>query len=102
MSVKTLNSRIICEPYKGERKIESQVKSGFSTIKQKNTIVALRVLADADINQFIKIKANSKVHISEEILYSKLSTQKPMESPVISGPFVMIDFGDVMFIEEAE
>jgi hypothetical protein len=100
MKNKTLNLKIMTEPYKGERKIESSVKSGFASVKQKSTIIALKVLSDAYIDEGRTIKAGSKVHINEEVLYAKFTTQRPYESAAVEGPFVFVDFNDVMFVTE--
>lgn len=99
MKNKTINGRIMAEPYKGQRKIESQVKSGFASVKQKSTVVALKVLADAHIGDQI-VTTGSFVHVLEEVLFHKLTTQKPFESKDVEGEFVFIDFNDVLFISE--
>lgn len=95
-----MNLKIMTEPYKGERKIESQVKSGFASVKQKTTIITLKVLADAYIDEGRTVKAGSRVHIKEEILYAKFTTQTPFESSSVGFPFIFVDFNDVMFVTE--
>ena len=69
----TVNNRLILEAYKGSGKLESKVKSGFATVKQKDTLVGLKVLADGYVNigkDTLKVTVGQKVFFSEEVLYA--------------------------------
>lgn len=96
----SVNGKIVCKPYGGTRKIEAQVKSGFASVKQKNTLVGLEVLVDAYINEDITIDAGSKVYISEELLFNYMSVNKPLESDAVKESFVLIDFGHIVLIKD--
>ena len=70
----TVNNKLMLEPYKGSKKIEGVVKSGFATIKQKSTLVGLKIMADARIplgrEQFIEVKKGQIAYYPEEILHA--------------------------------
>jgi hypothetical protein len=96
----SVNHKIICKPYKGDRKPEAVVKSGLATVKQKTAVHALEVLVDARINDQLTIKAGSFVNLHEEILFARQGTMKHLESPAIGEPFVFVEFGDVLFVSD--
>ena len=69
----TVNNKLMLEPYKGAKKIEGQ-GTGFSTIKQKSTLIGLKVLADGKVplgrEQFLEVKKGQTVYFAEEILFA--------------------------------
>jgi hypothetical protein len=70
----SVNNKLMLEPYTGSKKIESTVKSGFATIKQKSTLVGLKLVADGKIplgrEAFLEVKKGQTVYYSEEILHA--------------------------------
>lgn len=70
----TVNNKLMLEPYKGSKKIEGKVVSGFSTIKQKSTLIGLKLVADGKIplgrEAFLEVKAGQTVYYSEELLHA--------------------------------
>jgi hypothetical protein len=93
----SFNRKIVCEPYVSKGAIESEVKKGMTFIKQKSKIIGLKVLMDAQIDQNLIIPKGSFVYILEEILYNQTAYQKPLTSEVVETPFVVVDFGHVIF-----
>jgi hypothetical protein len=69
----SVNNKLVLEPYKGSKKIEAKVNSGFSTIKQKTTLVGLTLLADGKISigkEQMDVKKGQKVYFLEETLHA--------------------------------
>lgn len=69
----SVNNKLVLEPYKGSKKIEGVVKSGFATIKQKSTLVGLTLLADGKVaigKEQMDVKKGMKVYYLEEVLHA--------------------------------
>lgn len=69
----TVNNKLILEPYKSKGKIEAQVSSGFASIKQKSTLVGLKLLADGKVmigKDAMDVKKGQTVFFPEEILHA--------------------------------
>lgn len=96
----SFNRKIVCEPYVSKGAIQSEVKQGMSFIKQKSAVIGMKVLMDARIDDSIEIKAGSLVYILEETLHNQAAYQKPLSSTGVKEPFVLIDFGHVVFTGE--
>ena len=95
----SVNNMVICEPYISKRKIEATVNKGLATVKQKGSVVGLKVLADARFGETV-IKKGSKVFLNEDYLYNNQSNLKPMESDGIEGSFILLNVGSILFIQE--
>lgn len=68
-----VNNKLILEPYKGKNKIEAQVSSGFATVKQKSTLIGLKLLADGIVmvgKDTMSVNKGQTVFFPEEILYA--------------------------------
>jgi hypothetical protein len=68
----SINSKLILEPYKGKGKAEAEVKSGFASIKQKSTLVGLKLLADGRVTigkDMVDVKKGQVVFFPEEVLH---------------------------------
>lgn len=69
----TVNNKLILEPYKGKGKIEAQVNSGFASIKQKSTLIGLKLLADGKVSigkDMVDVKKGQTIFFPEEILHA--------------------------------
>ena len=69
----TINNKLILEPYKGKNKIEAQVTSGFATVKQKSTLIGLKLLADGKVaigKDMVDVKKGQTIFFPEEILHA--------------------------------
>jgi hypothetical protein len=69
-------------------------------VKQKTKVIGLKVVVDAQVDNELVIKRGSVVYIPEEVLYNQTSYQKPLTAERIKEPFVVIDFGHVIFVGE--
>jgi hypothetical protein len=95
--MRSFNRKIICEPYVSKGAIESEVKKGMAFVKQKSKVVGLTILMDAHIDEKTVLKKGSSVYILEETLHNQTNYQKPLTSEAVETPFVVVDFGHVVF-----
>ena len=68
-----VNNKLILEPYKGKGKVEAQVTSGFASIKQKSTLIGLKLLADGKLaigKDMVDVRKGQTVFFPEEILHA--------------------------------
>jgi hypothetical protein len=98
--MKSFNRRLVCEPYTSKGAATSEVKRGMAFIKQKSAVIGLKVLMDAQIDDTIIIKKGQSVYILEEVLHNQTAYQKPLTSDALKEPFVLVDFGHVIFTGE--
>jgi hypothetical protein len=69
----SVNNKLILEPYAGSKKIEGVIKSGFATIKQKSTLVGLKLKADGVVTigkDQMTVKKGQTVYYLEEVLHA--------------------------------
>lgn len=73
MRIVAYNDKLFCEAYDkkatGIEKVEKV--SGFSGVKQKNTIVPLKLVADAVLKDGTELKTGESILIDETVLYGK-------------------------------
>jgi len=99
----TLNGKLFCEPYTGGKALQSEVKSGFATVKQKANIVGLKLKADAIISlgpKTIVLKKGKIVFFNEETLFNYKNYHTPITHSSIEGEFVIADFAHIVSIDE--
>lgn len=100
----SVNNKLILEPYKGTKKIEANTSSGFATIKQKSTLIGLKLIEDAEVTDIhgknVKIKKNSIVFFEEEVLYSSPWAKKTYNCDNIETKFIIADYSQVITIME--
>ena len=102
---KSLNNRLILETYKTDGSIKSEVKNGFAFAQQKSSVVGLRVLVDASIQEGLynrTIPVGSKVYLLEEALHTQPWAKKILTSDATSEPFIIVNVSDVQFVVEKE
>jgi hypothetical protein len=69
----SVNNKLVLEAYKGKGKIETKITSGFATVKQKDTLVGLKLMADGKVTigkDMMDVKKGQTVFFSEEILHA--------------------------------
>ena len=102
--MKSVNNKLILEPYEGSHKIESNTSSGFATIKQKTTLIGLKVLEDAQFvlptKEIVNIEKKSTVFFEEEVLYSSAWAKKTYECDGIESRFIIADYSQVVMVDE--
>lgn len=99
--MKSINNMLICEPYQGTKGVKAKINNGVSIIQQKIGVLGLKVLMDAVISKDITVKAGSTVYIKEEVLYTYTDQyQKALDCKAVGQPFVLANYGHVLFIEE--
>lgn len=68
----SIRNKLFLEPYKGERKIEASVKSGFATVKQRSSLIGLKLVVPAQVivsgNVVETLSAGSVAYFEESVL----------------------------------
>lgn len=101
--MKTINNFVMTELYKGKRKIQTKVSSGFASVQQKSNLVRLKVLADAVLqygSETLHIEKDCVVILREEDLYTQKHLTKRYEMKDNHGEFMLIDLNYIIGIEE--
>lgn len=102
MKMTAVNGKLILEPYKGSGKIEGNVRSGYATIKQKDTLVGLTLLADGRViigKDMLEVKKGQKVYFSEEILHASPWSKKTYHLEGKEEQFILAEAIHVMAVE---
>ena len=96
----SINNKVLCKPFEGNKKAEANVRSGFATIKQRNNVVSLEVLADLknEKGETLVNKGNF-VNLNESLVITKY-TSLSLESKHVQGSFIVVDLNDVIYISE--
>jgi len=105
MITQSMNNKLLLEPYQGENKIKANINSGFATVKQKDTLIGLVLLVDANLqrgNSVYLIPKGSKIYFQEEILHAHSWSKKTYESEALGQRFIIADANFAVFIESVE
>lgn len=101
--MRSMNNRLVVEPYLSDRAIKlSQNGSGFAMIQQKVSLVGLKVLMDARLqyhSETVFVSAGSTVFVREELLHSQPWAKQLLESKAVEGKFMIVDISHVEFID---
>lgn len=96
--MKTENGYLMLKPYEGSRKLETEIKSGFATIKQKTSLVGLELLADAkSVNG--NYKKGQIMFFIEETLFTDKWSKKIFTCEGIEDGFVLGPISDVVLVK---
>jgi len=95
---RSLNNRLLVEAYK-KGELRSKVSNGFATIDQKSTLKGLRVLIEGRLTDGTIVRRDSIAYIREEVLHTQAWAQKPLECEFFKQPFLIVDAGNVEFID---
>lgn len=99
-------NKLLLTPYTGERKIEAEVKSGFASVKQRSTLIALTLVADAIVSygrENISLKKGDKVLFEEKMLATNKWSKHTYNSPDISEKdFIIADFPQAVAIKKMD
>jgi len=91
----TVNGKLMLEPYKGSGKIEASNKNaGYATIKQKDTLVGLKALADGRVNigkDTIDVKKGQTVYFPEDVLATFEWSKKTLHLEGTEQRFILAD-----------
>lgn len=95
-------NKLLVEPYKGSGKPEAEVKSGFATVKQRSSLVGLKLMADAIVSQgscTAEIKKGAVIYFKETDLSTMPWTKTRMTCDAIEGEFLIADYTSVVAIK---
>ncbi len=96
------NNKLILEPYKGDKKIEATVKSGFAGIKQKSNLIGLKALASGIINVgdgAHKVEEGQTVYFEEEQLFASQWSKKTFTCEGVKDKFIIAPGSHVVMIK---
>lgn len=92
--MRTIN-KIAIKPYTKERKLEAKVNSGFAVTKQKSTLVAVEVMAEAVLffgsEEPLTIPKGSKAYFKEEDLYANQWARHKYEAEDVEEEFALAE-----------
>lgn len=98
----TINNRFIVEAYSSDRALKSVERNGFAMVAQKVTIVGLKLLMDAVIQDSKEtsrlIPKGSLVYLKEEFLHTNPGVKRIFESDAIEGKFNIVEMSNVEFV----
>ena len=99
----SMRNRLFLEPYKGERKIEASVKSGFATVKQRSSLIGLKLVLPAQVivseNVVDIFPAGSIVYFEEAVLAGAAWSKHTFNAPELSDKeFIMADYSQAVAI----
>jgi hypothetical protein len=98
----TINNKFIVEAYNSDRALKSVERNGFATIAQKVTVVGLKLLMDAQIQETKELSRlvpkGSLVYIKEEFLHTNQGVKRIYESDAVEGKFNIIEMAYVEFV----
>lgn len=95
----SFNNKLIVEPYKNDKIVKSEVRSGLAFIGQKKHSVPLKLLLNAKLNDGTIILKGSTVYIKEELLFTQEWAKKVLESEATDGQYMLVDLINVEFIK---
>jgi len=95
-------NKLILEPYKAEA-LKSEIRHGIAMVGQKNRVIGLKLLVDADasINSVsVILKKGSTVYIREEVLHNSPWAKNTLKSSAVEGDFIIVDASHIEFVED--
>lgn len=98
----SVNNKLILEPYKSTGKAEAKASTGFATIKQKDTLVGLKLLADGKLTigkDMIEVKKGQTVFFSEEILHAADWAKKQFNLDGSADKFILAEASYAVAVE---
>lgn len=91
----SVNGKLMLEPYKSSGKLEASTKNaGYSTIKQKDTLVGLKAVADGRVNlgkDTLEVKKGQVVYFPEEVLFAFDWAKKTLHLDGSEERFILAD-----------
>lgn len=97
MQSRSFNNKLILEAYK-HTEVKSEVKSGWATPGQKNTLKGLKVLVNASLPDGTMALAGSIAYIKEESLHTMPWAKNKLKADTLSCEFIIVNINDVEFI----
>ena len=98
----TINNKFIVEAYNTDRALKSVERNGFAMVAQKVTVVGLKLLMDAHIQETKELSRTvpkgSLVYIKEEFLHTNPGIKRIYESDAVEGKFNIIEMTYVEFV----
>jgi hypothetical protein len=97
----SFNNKLILEAYK-HTEIKSEVRSGWATPGQKNSLKGLKVLIQATLSDGTLVPAGSTAFIKEEFLHNSPWAKAKLKSDTLSGEFIIVTMNEIEYIAPPE
>jgi len=94
----SFNNRLIVEAYKATGGLRSEIRNGFATVMQKNTLKGLQVLISARLSDGTYVPAGSTAYIKEELLVTQPWAKNILQSDTLKTQFIVVDLNHVEYI----
>jgi hypothetical protein len=98
--IRSYNDKLLCRPYekKGAGLERTQSLTGFSTVKQKNSLHPLEVVVDFMSKAGDFIPKGSLVYVLEEVLTTRSWSDKTYEIDGVEGKVIVMEFPNVIAV----
>jgi len=96
----SFNGKLILEAYK-HTEVKAEIRSGWATTSQKNSLKGLKVLVDACIQDKV-ILAGSTAYIKEELLHTQPWSKNKLKCDTLPGEFILVNINEVEFVSPPE
>mgnify|MGYP001339466927 CR=1 FL=1 len=104
--MRSVNNKLLLTPYASKGKIEANIKSGFATVKQKDTLVGLVAVADGQVllgqNNLVVVKKGDTVFFPEEILHSHDWAKKTFNLEGSTERFIIAESVHAVAVKHAD
>lgn len=103
--MRSINSKLLLEPYESDGSIQTTISNGFATVKQKSTLVPLKAVADGylyhrDGSVLKNVSKGDLVYFKEEDLHSQ-SWAKTLFTAQGSGvQFIIAESSLVIMVQD--
>lgn len=103
--MKSINNKLLLEPYVSDGAIKASVNKGFATVKQKSTLVPLRVIAtgylyhrNGDVLQ--QVNPGDLVFFKEEDLHTQSWAKTTFDAEGIKEKFIIADSSLAIMVKD--
>lgn len=96
---RSFSNKLIVEVYQRESAPRAEIRNGWATVGQKNTLKGLTVLVSANLSDGTYIPRGSVAYIKEETLHTAAWAAKNLKSDTVSGEFIVVPLSEVEYID---
>lgn len=99
----SVRNKLFLEPYKGDRKIEATVKSGFASIKQRTSLIGLKLIAPAQVlvseNISDILPVGTIIYFEETTLSTEAWAKHKFTSDIASEEFIVGEYSRAVAVK---
>jgi hypothetical protein len=103
--MKSVNNKLLLEPYVSDGAIKTSVNKGFATVKQKSSLIPLKALAEGYIyhkngDVLQEVKVGDLVYFKEEDLHTQSWAKTTFSTEGSSDKFIIADSSLVVMVKD--